>query len=197
MHDGKHEYSPQRHASWGGDGGRLRGRRAGAAIRSRVGAPVVQHPDDGPSPSMPINALQAGVVDHQVTAINVGALLAKLAVRDIQERDMEPDEGMEIENRIAMGRRFSTCFRRRGAPPALRLHVPRLQRLADERERQQLSVPRRSRVDRRCAAQGARPGMLHRRWRYTDLADEAERAVTVIGRRLSEATSGAGERGDG
>jgi hypothetical protein len=43
----------------------------------------------------------------------------------------------------------------------------------------------------------ARPGMLHRRWRYTDLADEAERAVTVIGRRLSEATSGAGERGDG
>jgi len=167
------------------------------AIRSRDGVTVVQHPDDAPSPSMPINALQAGVVDHQVTAINVGALLAKLADREIQERDMEPDEGMEIENRIAMGRRFSTSFRRRGARPALRLHAPRLQRLADERERQQLSVPRRSRVDRRCAAQGARPGMLHRRWRYTDLADEAERAVTVIGRRLSEATSGAGERGDG
>jgi len=82
-------------------------------------------------------------------------LLAQLADRDIQQRDMEPDEGMEIENRIAMGRRFSTSFRRRGARPALRLHAPRLQRLADERERQQLSVPRRSRVDRRCAAQGA------------------------------------------
>ena len=41
----------------------------------------------------------------------------------------------------------------------------------------------------------ARHGMLHRR--YTDLADEAERAVTVTGRRLSEATSRAGERGDG
>ena len=37
---------------------------------------------------MPINALQAGVVDHQVTAINVGALLAKLADREIQERDL-------------------------------------------------------------------------------------------------------------
>jgi two-component system, chemotaxis family, protein-glutamate methylesterase/glutaminase len=152
VHDGKHEYSPQRHASCGGGG--------------------------------------------QVTAINVGALLAKLADRDIQQRDMEPDEGMEIENRIAMGRRLSTSFRRRGARPALRLHVPRLQRLADERERQQLSVPRRSRVDRGCATQGA-PWNVAQAWRYTDLADEAERAVTVIGRRLSEATSGAGECGDG
>ena len=104
MHDGKHEYSPQRHASWGGDGGRLRGRRAGAAIRSRGGAPVVQHPDDALYPGMPINAVQAEV--HPVTAINVGVLLAKLADRDIQQRDMEPDERMEIENRIAMGRRF-------------------------------------------------------------------------------------------
>ncbi len=195
MHDGKHEYSSQRRAAWGGGGRRLRGRRAGAAIRSRDGVTVVQHPDDALYPSMPINALQAGVVDHQVTAINVGALLAKLADREIQERDMEPDEGMEIENRIAMGRRFSTSFRRRGARPALRLHVPRLQRLADERERQQLSVPRRSRVDRRCTAQGAPWNVAQAL--YTDLADEAERAVTVIGRRLSEATSGAGERGDG
>ena len=110
MDDGKNEYSSQRRAAWGGGGRRLRGRRGGAAIRSRDGVTVVQHPDDAPSPSMPINALQAGVVDHQVTAINVGALLAKLADREIQERDMEPDEGMEIENRIAMGRRFSTSF---------------------------------------------------------------------------------------
>jgi hypothetical protein len=37
--------------------------------------------------------------------------------------------------------------------------------------------------------------MLHRR--YTDIANEAERAVTVLGKRLSEATSGMGERGVG
>jgi two-component system chemotaxis response regulator CheB len=58
----------------------------------------------------------------------------------------------------------------------------------------------RCRVDHALTADAllkARTGMLHRRWRCTDLADEAERAVTVIGRRLSEATSGAGERGDG
>ncbi len=33
--------------------------------------------------------------------------------------------------------------------------------------------------------------------RYTQLADEAERAVTVLGRRLSEATSETGEPGAG
>jgi two-component system chemotaxis response regulator CheB len=38
------------------------------------------------------------------------------------------------------------------------------------------------------------PGMLHSR--YLELADEAEHAVTVLGKRLSEATAGAGERGD-
>jgi hypothetical protein len=37
--------------------------------------------------------------------------------------------------------------------------------------------------------------MLRRR--YTDLADEAEHAVTVLGKRLSEATPRAGERGAG
>lgn len=194
MHDGKHEYSPQRHASWGGDGGRLRGRRAGAAIRSRDGAPVVQHPDDALYPGTPINALQAGVVDHQVTAINVGALLAKLADREIQERDMEPDEGMEIENRIAMGRRFSTSFDAEAIGPHSGYTCPdcngSLMSMSDNNYR--------CRVGHAWTADAllkARHGMLHRR--YTDLADEAERAVTVIGRRLSEATSGAGERGDG
>jgi two-component system, chemotaxis family, protein-glutamate methylesterase/glutaminase len=194
VHDGKHEYSPQRHASWGGDGGRLRGRRAGAAIRSRVGAPVVQHPDDALYPGTPINALQAGVVDHQVTAINVGALLAKLAVRDIQQRDMEPDEGMEIENRIAMGRRFSTSFDAEALGPHSGYTCPdcngSLMSVSDNNYR--------CRVGHAWTADAllkARHGMLHRR--YTDLADEAERAVTVTGRRLSEATSRAGERGDG
>jgi len=145
---------------------------------------------------MPINALQAGVVDHQVTAINVGALLAKLADRDIQQRDMEPDEGMEIENRIAMGRRFSTSFDAEALGPHSGYTCPdcngSLMGVSDNNYR--------CRVDHALTADAllkARPGMLHRRWRYTDLADEAERAVTITGRRLSEATSRAGERGDG
>ena len=194
MDDGKNECSSQRRAAWGGGGRRLRGRRGGAAIRSRDGVTVVQHPDDAPSPSMPINALQAGVVDHQVTAINVGALLAKLADREIQERDMEPDEGMEIENRIAMGRRFSTSFDAEALGPHSGYTCPdcngSLMSVSDNNYR--------CRVGHAWTADAllkARHGMLHRR--YADLADEAKRAVTVTGRRLSEATSRAGERGDG
>jgi two-component system chemotaxis response regulator CheB len=38
------------------------------------------------------------------------------------------------------------------------------------------------------------PGMM--RQRYMELADEAEHAMSILGKRLSEATSGTGERGD-
>jgi two-component system, chemotaxis family, protein-glutamate methylesterase/glutaminase len=165
-------------------------------VEAQRSVPGTESPssNDALYPSMPINALQAGVVDHQVTAINVGALLAKLADREIQERDMEPDEGMEIENRIAMGRRFSTSFDAEALGPHSGYTCPdcngSLMSVSDNNYR--------CRVGHAWTADAllkARHGMLHRR--YTDLADEAERAVTVIGRRLSEATSGAGERGDG
>ena len=81
-----------------------------AAIRSRKGATVVQDPEDALYASMPANAIRAGVVDHRVAAADAGALLAKLAARDPEERAMDPDESMELENRIAMGRRFATTF---------------------------------------------------------------------------------------
>jgi two-component system, chemotaxis family, protein-glutamate methylesterase/glutaminase len=195
-----------------------------AAIRSRDGTTVVQHPDDALYPSMPINALQAGVVDHQVTAINVGALLAKLADREIRQQDMEPDESMEIENRIAMGRRFSTPFDAEALGPHsgytcpdcsgslmsvrdnnYRCHVGHawtadaLLTARDDEIENALWVALRSLREKatlsRRLASHVGPGILHRR--YSDLADEADRAVTVLGRRLSEATSSAGERGDG
>jgi two-component system chemotaxis response regulator CheB len=79
-----------------------------AAIRARGGTAVVQHPDDALFPDMPLNALEAGVVDHQVKAADAGALLTRLADRKIEERDIDPDAAMELENRIAMGPRFST-----------------------------------------------------------------------------------------
>ena len=98
-----------------------------------------------------------------------------------------------------------------------------LHQVADDGRRAQLPVQGWSRLDCRCLAEGTRrrdrectvggpaasarerdaiatmandvsPGMLHSR--YTELADEADDAVTVLGRRLSEAVSGAGEPSD-
>jgi two-component system, chemotaxis family, protein-glutamate methylesterase/glutaminase len=195
-----------------------------AAIRSRGGTTVVQNPDDALYPSMPLNAIHAGVVDHQVAAIEVGPLLAQLADRDIEERDMEPDESMELENRIAMGRRFATSFDAELLGPHSGYTCPdcngslmsvsennyrcrvghawtadALLKARDDEIENALWVALRSlrekaTLSRRLASQIG-PGMLHRR--YIDLADEAERAVTVLGKRLSEATSGMGDRGDG
>ncbi|KUI43945.1 protein-glutamate methylesterase [Mycobacterium sp. IS-1590] len=79
-----------------------------AAIRSRGGTTVVQSPSDALFATMPRNAIEANVVDHQAAASDIGAVLTKLLEREIEVRDMEPDKAMELENRIAMGRRFST-----------------------------------------------------------------------------------------
>ena len=81
-----------------------------AAIRSRGGTTIVQTPSDALFAAMPINAIEAGVADHQAAASDVGAVLMKLFEREIEVRDMEPDRAMELENRIAMGNRFSTSF---------------------------------------------------------------------------------------
>jgi two-component system chemotaxis response regulator CheB len=194
------------------------------AIRSRGGTTIVQQPDDAMYPSMPLNAIEAGVVDHQVAATDVGQLLAQLSDRDIEERDMEPDESIELENRIAMGRRFSTSFDGESLGPHSGYTCPdcngslmsvsennyrcrvghawtadALLKARDDEIENALWVALRSlrekaALSRRLADQVG-SGMLHRR--YTDIANEAERAVTVLGKRLSEATSGMGERGVG
>src|SRR5262249_32090300 len=75
-----------------------------ATIRERGGTTIVQHPDDAMFSAMPLNAVQAGVADHQIAAARIGSLLTQLAQRDIEEKQMEPDVRMELENRIAMGR---------------------------------------------------------------------------------------------
>lgn len=81
-----------------------------AAIRSRGGITVAQAPDDALFRTMPQNAIDAGVIDHQAPAKKIGGLLTRLADRVIGEHEMEPDSRMELENRIAMARRFSTDF---------------------------------------------------------------------------------------
>lgn len=80
------------------------------AIRDRGGVTVAQLPDDALFPAMPQNAIDTGVIDHQVAAADIGTLLAKLAGRIIEEGELEPDNQMELENRIAMGAKFSTAF---------------------------------------------------------------------------------------
>ena len=81
-----------------------------AVIQSRGGTTISQDPADCLFSAMPSKALEQGVADHQAAAGDIGALLAKLQARDIEERDMEPDHRMEMENRIAMTHRFSTEF---------------------------------------------------------------------------------------
>jgi two-component system chemotaxis response regulator CheB len=186
-----------------------------AAIRARGGTTIAQSPFDALFPAMPQNAVDAGVIDHNdVKAAEMGGLLKKLADQGFKERDMEPDNRMELENRIAMARRFSTAFdtEKLGRPSGYtcpdcngslvgvsdgnyRCEVGHawtgdsLLRARDQEVEGALWIAVRSlqekvRLSRRLAEQVA-PGML--RQRYDALADEAEHALGVLGSRLTEA----------
>ncbi len=186
-----------------------------AAIRARGGTTIAQSPFDALFPAMPQNAIDAGVVDHSdVKAAEMGALLTELADRRFEERNMEPDNRMALENRIAMARRFSTAFdtEKLGRPSGYacpdcngsligvsdgnyRCEVGHawtgdsLLRARDQEVEGALWIAVRSlqekvRLSRRLAEQVA-PGMLRKR--YDALADEAEHALGVLGSRLTEA----------
>jgi two-component system, chemotaxis family, protein-glutamate methylesterase/glutaminase len=186
-----------------------------AAIRSRGGTTVVQRPDEALFSGMPRNAIHAGVVDHQVKAAEVGALLATLADRKIEERRMEPDMNMELENRIAMAPRFSTEFDTESLGPPSGYTCPdcngslitlgekhfrcrvghawtadALLKERDNEVESALWIALRSLQEKvklsRRLAESVGPGAMSRR--YTDLADEAERAMSILGKRLSETT---------
>jgi two-component system chemotaxis response regulator CheB len=79
-----------------------------AAIRSRGGVAVAQEPADAMFPAMPHNAVVSGFVDHVAPAAELGSLLAKLCSERIEAQEMERDMRLEVENRIAMGRRYSS-----------------------------------------------------------------------------------------
>jgi two-component system chemotaxis response regulator CheB len=185
-----------------------------AAIRSRGGTTIAQSPTDALFPAMPQHAIDAGTISHQVSATEVGGLLKELAARVFEEPDMEPDERMELENRIAMARRFSTevdaealgppsgytCPDCNGSLIAVsegnyRCHVGHawtadaLLRARDDEVEEALWVALRSlqekaKLSRRLAGE-VRPGMVSDR--YGALADEAEHAMSVLGKRLTDA----------
>lgn len=183
-----------------------------AAIRSRGGTTIAQSPGDALFPAMPTNAINAGVVDREASAAEIGGLLETLAGREIKEADMEPDTRMELENRIAMAGRFSTDFDTDElGPPSgyscpdcngglvaisegnYRCHVGHawtadaLLRARDGEVEGALwvavrSLQEKAKLSRRLADQVS-PGVLSDR--YEDLAREAEHATSVLGRRLA------------
>lgn len=193
-----------------------------AAIRSRGGVTVVQSPSDAVFAAMPTNAIRAGVADHQAAASDIGAILAKLAEREIEVRDMEPDKIMELENRIAMGTRFSTsvdsedlgphsgyiCPDCNGSlietgPGSYRCRVGHawtadaLMKARDDEIEGAIWVALRSLREKakmaRRLAYTVGPGTV--RERYLETADEADRAALVLGEHLSNTPHG--ESGDG
>jgi two-component system, chemotaxis family, protein-glutamate methylesterase/glutaminase len=183
------------------------------AIRARGGTTVAQRPDDALYPAMPQNALNAGVVDHQVAAAEVGALLKRLTDRKVEEPDMEVDTNMELENRIAKGPRFDTsvdgdelgppsgytCPDCNGSLMALEHksfrcrvgHAWTADALLNARDDEVegalwialRSLQEKAKLSRRLA-QNVGSGRMFER--YTEIADEAEQAMTVLGKRLAE-----------
>jgi two-component system chemotaxis response regulator CheB len=81
-----------------------------AAIRDRGGVTIVQEPSDALFPDLPRNAVKAGVAQHEVVVREIGDLLKQLANREIEEPEMDPDGLLELENRIAMSKRFAISF---------------------------------------------------------------------------------------
>jgi two-component system, chemotaxis family, protein-glutamate methylesterase/glutaminase len=183
-----------------------------AAIRSRGGTTIGQSPEDALFPGMPISARDAGVLDRQAPAGDIGALLKELSHREIEELDMEPDAAMEFENRIAMTSRFSTDFdtQELGAPSGytcpdcngslvsvgeghFRCRVGHawtpdaLLTARDDEVEGALWVALRSLQEKaklaRQLADKTGPGLLFRH--YSALAAESERALAVLSERLA------------
>jgi two-component system, chemotaxis family, protein-glutamate methylesterase/glutaminase len=199
-----------------------------AAVKARGGITVAQRPTDAVFPAMPQNAIDAGVIDHQAAATEIGALLAQLADREFEERVMEPDARLELENRIAMGSKFSLQFDTESLGPhsgnicpdcggslmvttqnSFRCRVGHawtgeaLLQARDDEVEQAIWIALRSLQEKarlaRKMADNVGPGVLGRR--YSEAADEAEHAMSVIGDRLSGSGAGhiirsAGERRD-
>lgn len=193
-----------------------------AAIRSRGGATIGQSPDDALFPTLPTNARDAGVLDHQAAAADIGALLEKLSHREIEEPDMEPDAAMEMENRIAMASRFSTDFDAQQLGTASGYTCPdcngslvslgggsfrcrvghawtrdALLAARDDEVENALWVALRSLQEKaklaRHLAETVDHGLVFQR--YISLAEEAERALRVLSQRLPASSQGPGDRG--
>lgn len=194
-----------------------------AAIRSRGGTTIGQSVDDALFPALPAKAREAGVLDHDAAAADMGEMLKKLSQREIKELDMEPDARMEFENRIAMTSRFSTNFDTQELGPASGYTCPdcngslvsigerhfrcrvghawtpeSLLTARDDEVESALWVALRSLQEKaklaRQLADTVGHGPLYRR--YTALAEETEGALMVLGDRLSATAPRPGDVGD-
>lgn len=193
-----------------------------AAIRSRGGATIGQAPDDALFAAMPTNARDAGVLDQQAAAADIGEVLTKLSHREIEELNMEPDAAMEIENRIAMASHFATDFDAQELGPASGYTCPdckgslvslggrsfrcrvghawtrdALLAARDDEVENALWVALRSLQEKaklaRQLAETVDHGLLFAR--YVSLAEEAERALSVLSQRLSASGPRRGDAG--
>lgn len=88
------------------------------AIRSRGGTTIGQSLDDALFAALPGKAFDAGLLDQQAAAADIGRVLKEFSAREIKEPTMEPDSRMELENRIAMTPRFSARFDSQELGPA-------------------------------------------------------------------------------
>jgi two-component system, chemotaxis family, protein-glutamate methylesterase/glutaminase len=66
------------------------------AIRSRGGTTIGQSPNDALFPALPVKARDAGVLDEQAAAGDIGEVLKQLSQREIKDPNMEPDARMEM-----------------------------------------------------------------------------------------------------
>ena len=193
------------------------------AIRSRGGTTIGQSLDDALFPALPAKARDAGVLDDEVAAGDIGEMLKQLSQREIKEPNMEPDARMELENRIAMTPRFSTNFDAQELGPASGYTCPdcngslvsigeghfrcrvghawtpdSLLTARDNEVETALWVALRSLQEKaklaRQLADSVGHGPLFRR--YTALAEETEGALTVLGDRLSASGPRPGGVGD-
>lgn len=185
-----------------------------AAIRSRGGTTIVQEPTDALFPSMPLKAIEAHVVDRAAPAADIGTIIAELANSDpVDEAPSARDSSLELEHRIAMGGPFSTSFETESLGPPSGYTCPdcngslmetpgqnyrcrighawsgdSLLRARDEEVQGAMWIAVRSLQEKaklsRKLADTVGPGGLHKR--YSGLADEAENAMNVLSRRLSE-----------
>jgi two-component system chemotaxis response regulator CheB len=186
------------------------------AIQARGGTTIVQQPDDALYPTMPQNAIHAGVADLQATAADVGAVLKRLADRDIKERPMDPDINLEVEDRIAMGKRFEVSIEGDTLGPPSGYTCPdcngSLMTLSETSYRCRVghawtadallkarddevegavwvalrSLKEKANLSRRMAQKVGQGALFDR---YNKVAEEAERAMAVLGERLWDSAS--------
>lgn len=192
-------------------------------IHARGGVTIGQKPEDALFPTLPSTAANAGVLDYQVTAADVGTILGELAQREIDETDPDPDTALDLENRIAMASQFATELDAEELGPASGYTCPdcngslvavsegnfrcrvghawspdSLLAARNDEVETALWVALRSLREKaglaRRLAERAGHGPMHRR--YTQIADETEQALAVLSERLGDVHTRPGAIGD-